>query len=56
MRTPKEHVLFDMFEQLKKYCVLDSISIPEWTTYDGNYLGAGKYEFLPTCLTIETLY
>lgn len=47
MRTPKEHVLFDMFEQLKKYCVLDSISIPEWTTYDGNYLGAGKYEFLP---------
>ncbi len=53
MRTPKEHVLFDMLEQLKKYCEIDSVSIPRWTTYDGNYLGEGKYEFSPE--TEETL-
>ncbi len=53
MRTPKEIVLFDMLEQLKKYCEIDSISIPKWTTYDGNYLGSGKYEFLPE--TEETI-
>ncbi len=52
MRTPKEHVLFDMLEQLKKYCETDSVSMPEWTTYDGNYLGEGKYEFFPE--TAET--
>ena len=45
MRTPKERVLLDMLEQLKKYCESDSISIPQWTTYDGNYLGEVKYEF-----------
>lgn len=47
MRTPKERVLQDMLEQLKKYCELDSVSMPEWKTYDGNYLGSGKYEFFP---------
>ncbi|MBQ8182479.1 MAG: alpha-mannosidase [Clostridia bacterium] len=52
MRTPKEHVLFDMLEQLKKYCETDSVSMPEWISYDGNYLGEGKYEFFPE--TAET--
>lgn len=45
MRTPKEAVLFDMLKQLEKYCISESISIPQWVTYDGNYLGEGKYEF-----------
>lgn len=47
MRTPKEQVLFDMMEQLPKYNVLDRVNMPEWETYDGNYLSEGKYEFFP---------
>ncbi len=47
MRTPKAGVLFDMLEQLKKYCETESISMPQWTTYDGKYLGNGKYEYFP---------
>ena len=47
MRTPNERVLFDMLEQLKKYCETDSVSIPQWTTYDGKYLGNGEYEYFP---------
>ena len=45
MRTPKEHVLFDMLKQLEKYCIAESVDIPQWVTYDGSYLGQGKYEF-----------
>ena len=45
MRTPKEHILIDMMNQLEKYCVKERVSIPKWVTYDGNYLGNGKYEF-----------
>ncbi len=47
MRTPKEQVLFDMMMQLEKYCVKESVTIPQWVTYDGNYLGNGKHEFFP---------
>ena len=47
MRTPKEHVLYHMLIQLPKYIETDSVSMPEWTTYDGNYLGSGKYEYFP---------
>lgn len=53
MRTPKERVLQDMTEQLKKYCTTDSVSIPEWTVCDGNYLGSGNFEFFPD--TVKTL-
>ncbi len=45
MRTPKEQVLFDMLNQLDKYCIQESVNIPQWVTYDGSYLGEGKYEF-----------
>lgn len=55
MRTPKEQVLFDMLKQLEKYCVAESISIPQWVTYDGNYLGQGKYEFNESNAQIITL-
>lgn len=47
MRTPKKDILFHMLKQFSKYCETDSVSMPEWVTYDGNYLGNGKYEFLP---------
>ncbi len=47
MRTPKEHVLYHMLIQLPKYIETDSVSMPEWTTYDGKYLGSGKYEYFP---------
>ena len=45
MRTPKKAVLFDMLKQLEKYCITERVSIPQWVTYDGNYLGEGKHEF-----------
>lgn len=45
MRTPKEYVLYDMIGQLKKYCESGHIDIPLWETYDGEYLGDGKYTF-----------
>lgn len=47
MRTPKERVLLDMLNQLSKYCETESVNIPQWVTYDGNYLGEGKHEFFP---------
>ena len=47
MRTPKERVLYHMLIQLPKYIETDSVSMPEWTTYDGKYLGSGKYEYFP---------
>ena len=47
MRTPKEGVLFDMLKQLNKCCESESVNIPQWVTYDGNYLGEGKHEFFP---------
>lgn len=47
MRTPKKAVLFDMLKQLEKYCKTASVDITVWETYDGNYLGNGKYEFFP---------
>ncbi len=47
MRTPKEHVLYHMLIQLPKYIETESISMDEWTTYDGNYFGEGKYEYYP---------
>ncbi len=47
MRTPKEHVLYHMMIQLPKYIETDSVSMNNWTTYDGNYLGEGKYEYFP---------
>ncbi len=55
MRTPKEGVLFDMLKQLEKYSVAQSISIPQWVTYDGNYFGGGKYEFNEADAQIITL-
>lgn len=45
MKTVKPLVLKDMMGQLDKYVVLHSHEIPQWTTYDGQYLGGGKYEF-----------
>ena len=55
MRTPKERVLFDMLNQLGKYCIAETVSIPQWVTYDGNYLGEGKYEFFENDAQIITL-
>ena len=43
MRTPKEHVLLDMLNQLNKYCVKEAVDMPLWETYDGDYLGNGKH-------------
>lgn len=45
MKTSKKGVLLDMMNQLEKYCFKDSIVMPEWTTFDGDYLGQGKYSF-----------
>ncbi len=47
MRTPKEHVLLDMINQLNKYCVKEAVDMPLWETYDGDYLGNGKHKFYP---------
>ncbi len=47
MRTPKEQVLYHMMIQLPKYIETESVSMNNWTTYDGNYLGKGKYEYFP---------
>ncbi len=47
MRTPKEHVLLDMINQLPRYSDNGSVNMPVWETYDGNYLGEGRYEFFP---------
>lgn len=45
MKTVKPRVLFDMIGQLERYSELMSHEIPEWKTYDGQYLGNGKFEF-----------
>ncbi len=47
MRTPKDHVLFDMLKQLNKYCIKESVTMPVWETYDGDYLGNGEHKFYP---------
>ena len=47
MRTPKERVLYHMMIQLPKYIETESVPMNKWTTYDGNYLGEGKYEYFP---------
>ena len=47
MKTPKQGVLFYMLQQLSKYCVKESVSMPEWETYDGDYLGQGQHKFYP---------
>ncbi len=47
MRTPKERVILFMMKQLERYSVKESVSMEKWLTYDGNYLGEGKYEFFP---------
>ncbi len=47
MRTPKERVLYHMMIQLPKYIETESVTMNNWTTYDGNYLGKGKYEYFP---------
>lgn len=45
MKITKKGVLLDMINQLEKYCVTDSLAMPVWQTYDGDYLGQGKYSF-----------
>ena len=45
MKTPKKGVLFDMLKQLNKYCIKETVNIPQWVTYDGDYLGNGNYKF-----------
>lgn len=44
MRTVKKEVLRDMMQQLRRYGELFSCSVRDWKTYDGVYLGHGKYE------------
>ena len=53
MKTPKQGVLFDMLGQLNKYCIKESVNMPEWETYDGDYLGEVQHKFYPE--TKETL-
>ena len=53
MKTPKQGVLFDMLKQLYKYCIKEKIDMPEWESYDGDYLGEGEHKFYPE--TTQTL-
>ena len=45
MKTVKKGILLDMLEQLSRFCEKSSVSVPRFKTYDGSYLGNGKYEF-----------
>ena len=45
MKTVKKGILLDMLEQLSGFCEKCSVSVPRFKTYDGSYLGNGKYEF-----------
>ena len=45
MRTRKEGVLLDMLKQLPKYYYTEKVDMPVWETYDGDYLGKGRYKF-----------
>ncbi len=45
MITPKREVLHDMTEQLSRYIVVESTPMNEWKSYDGDYLGGGKFTY-----------
>lgn len=53
MKTVKKGVLLDMMDQLDKYCYSDSVVMNEWESYDGDYLGHGKYEFSDDVKTMK---
>ncbi len=55
MKTTKKGVLFDMLKQLEKYCTADTVAIPCWETYDGDYLGDGSYQFHPESTVTLTM-
>ncbi len=55
MKTVKPRVLLDMINQLERYTELFSLDIPEWKTYDGKYLGDGKYEFYENTTEMKSL-
>lgn len=53
MHTPKLRVLYDMFNQLPKYVIVDKISIDEWEFRKGVFKGEDGYEMEDEVTTIH---
>ena len=45
MKTVKKGILLDMMNQLGGYCYNGSVAMPDWLTFDGDYLGHGQFRF-----------
>ncbi len=53
MKTTKKEVLLYMLNQIPKYFTRESVVIDTWETYDGDYLGNGKYKFYDEVKTMK---